>query len=840
MKKFNSLTKSMLLAVSLGILSIAVQAQTARIQLIHNAADPDLDTVDIYLNGARIDDVMFRKGTGIVSLPSGVLNINVNQYNSTDSGNNVLARFSQTLAANSSTVMMISGLLTPANFAPNPNSLNTALKLTSKTLPTVSAWTASAGKTHVNFFHGVTDAPSVDLVSNPVPSSGTLPAAFKFGDVNGGTTAIFMNSVSSYLEVKIAGSVTNLTAFMMDNTALPSGKFMTFFASGFALPAANMNGAAMGLFAIDTNGTVMPVPGAARVQLINNSPDTLASSIQMLMNANPAIDNVLFRGASPYVTVPSGVFNIYIRSKASNDTLYSALGQNVVSGKIYNLMAIGVKDTTLFAGNPDGLDRRFQIVGIDTLVYEASTNTNAFQYYFINGVSDHGSIDLNRITSPASTLINDGVYAGIPVSFSSTSNFVFNISNSNQTAFWGSYFMAATGLKGKSGIVFTSGLAKSAGNPAYAAPVKVLVALADGSVQEVKLLAGKIQVINNSPDPTNTAVDIYLNGTRVANDLGFRKATPLMDIAAFVPVRAHVCLASSTDTSSSLWSASLLPDSSFTVTLVRGLLTPSDTNYVANPQAKDRSFNVRMFNPGKLKPDNTNNNELLFYHGSPDMGTVTIIGEQEPLWTARNNSYNDFYKYVPAKSNAGTTYIISDPSGATIATYKANFTGKINKVGTLFLSGFRKTIDTARFKYKVITGPAPKDTQWRDTMSFRSYNKGGSIVGLYIAWQDGTVDTLQADKGLGIGMAELADKNAAVLVYPNPASSKLNVVYESGRLKASRLSLYDIRGVEVQTMRIEDAGTGTIAVDLEGIKPGLYVVKLECDTAVLTTKIVVE
>ncbi|MBP9790477.1 MAG: DUF4397 domain-containing protein, partial [Bacteroidia bacterium] len=70
----------------------------AEIQIIHNAADPAADTVDIYVNGAlTLDDFAFRTATPFLTVPSGTsLDIGVAAGNST-SVNDTLKNFSVTL-----------------------------------------------------------------------------------------------------------------------------------------------------------------------------------------------------------------------------------------------------------------------------------------------------------------------------------------------------------------------------------------------------------------------------------------------------------------------------------------------------------------------------------------------------------------------------------------------------------------------------------------------------------------------------------------------------------------------------------------------------------------------
>ena len=62
----------------------AAFAQTARIQIIHNAADPAAQEVDVYVNdNLELDDFAFRAATPFIDLPAGVtLNIGIAPGNS--------------------------------------------------------------------------------------------------------------------------------------------------------------------------------------------------------------------------------------------------------------------------------------------------------------------------------------------------------------------------------------------------------------------------------------------------------------------------------------------------------------------------------------------------------------------------------------------------------------------------------------------------------------------------------------------------------------------------------------------------------------------------------------
>ena len=51
----------------------------------------------------------------------------------------------------------------------------------------------------------------------------------------------------------------------------------------------------------------------------------------------------------------------------------------------------------------------------------------------------------------------------------------------------------------------------------------------------------RLQVIHNAADPGAVSVDIYLNGTLLLDNFGFRDATPYIDAPAGTPIKYRCC-----------------------------------------------------------------------------------------------------------------------------------------------------------------------------------------------------------------------------------------------------------------------------------------------------------
>jgi hypothetical protein len=235
----------------------------ARLQVIHNAADPGAAAVDVYLNGnLLLDDFAFRTATPFIDAPAGVtLDIGIAPPTST-SVNDTLVNIPLTLQAGETYIAIANGVLNPAAFAANPDGRATAFQLLIKT----AALESAASPTDVSFsvLHGSTDAPVIDVLvdgpTNLVQDAGytditnyiTVPAADYLLDITpGSNNGIIVASFNAPLSSLGGGS-----AFV--------------FASGFLDPTVNQNGAAFGLFAALANGTVVAFPNTTGVNEINS------------------------------------------------------------------------------------------------------------------------------------------------------------------------------------------------------------------------------------------------------------------------------------------------------------------------------------------------------------------------------------------------------------------------------------------------------------------------------------------------------------------------------------------------------------------------------------------
>lgn len=830
MKHF-TISKKSLFALLASAVFFTANAQSARFQLIHNAADPSMDTVDVYVNGFKYDNIAFRQATSLLSVTSGSVKFNINDRNSIDSSDLVLKRLTLTLAANSNSVIMITGLNNTANFSANPNSLNTGITLITKNITTFAA---GNGKVQINIFHGVTDAPGVDVVSKPAISTGTLPSNLRFAQANGST--LFFNNVPTYLEMRVAGSSAALKAYSANLTSF-NQKMLSVFASGFVNPTANQNGNSFGVFAVDTNGIVVELQEATRLQFIHNAADVALQSFDVYFNNNKVISALNFREATPFLTVNAGNTQVRVSTANQNDTLYFIPSINLATGKSYLAMAMGLKDSSTYAANPDGVNRLLNINGYDSMP-ESSLLAGSFQYLVANGNTDAPQLSFNKVPSQTS-VISNLKYGDFSALRTDNTGYIFNISNGSKSEYNGAYSLNAAAYLNQSGVVFTSGFYRAAGNPTNAATFKVMLALSNGTVIELTRLQNKLQFIHNSPDTTIRNVDIYANGIKIVNDLGFRNATGIANgTDAYVPVRINLTKGNAVDTSNALWSISMLPDSNFNVAIAYGF---TGASYRANPEGISTAFGVKMITPGKIVSTfPTPSNEVIFFHGGVNVGKLNIQADQEALFVAKNTSYGSLYKYSPTKGNAGATYNVNDAvTGKGLLSANINFVGRSGLAGVMFASGFlldlRNYVDSSLVAGKYVR----KDSAYNKADSIFNKANPNFALGFYIAWSNGIVDSFESVK-LRTGTNEIIENNNFVM-YPNPANENVIITLNATQKSEGNVNLFDMKGALVKSINTQlVAGMNSVNLSLTDLPKGMYFVQINSNESTLTKKLIIE
>jgi hypothetical protein len=384
----------------------AASGQTARLQVIHNAADPAAASVDVYLNGSvLLDDFGFREATAFIDAPAGTpLDIGVAPGNSS-SADDTLKNFQVTLVEGETYVAVANGVLDPAGFASNPDGMDIAFTLFLK-----DQIREAASGSDVDFIvlHGATDAPTVDVIARDVA---TLVDDAAYGDM---TSYLSVPPASYVLDVTPGNDNSTIVAsFEADLSGLGGGAAVVF-ASGFLDPAANQNGQPFGILAALPDGSVAEFPAitTARLQVIHNAADPAAASVDVYLNGGILLDDFGFREATAFIDASANTpLDIGVApgtSSSADDTLKN-FQVTLVPGETYVAIANGVLDPAGFASNPDGMDIAFTLF-IKDGVREAGTGSDV-DFIVLHGATDAPTVDV--IARDVATLVDDAAYGAI-------------------------------------------------------------------------------------------------------------------------------------------------------------------------------------------------------------------------------------------------------------------------------------------------------------------------------------------------------------------------------------------------------------------------------------------
>jgi hypothetical protein len=264
-------------------------------QIIHNSADAAAGTVDVYTRNnlagtayetvLAADDLAFRAGTAVLPIEfyeGGNDSVTVAIAPSSSSSiNDAIWTKKYKLMGNSQYLLFANGIL-PSSSGYSPA---TAFDVIAGAAAFQSA--GGTGFTDVNIFHGVTDAPTIDVVET-APGSAQFADDLSYGEFSGYNA---VNAANNYtVEVRDASGTVNPLG---GNFFLPlglnpqaNGAAIVVFASGFLDPSNNNAGASFQLCA--KGGTAGAATCFSPIPL---SVEEKAFVSNMIMYPNPASSN---------------------------------------------------------------------------------------------------------------------------------------------------------------------------------------------------------------------------------------------------------------------------------------------------------------------------------------------------------------------------------------------------------------------------------------------------------------------------------------------------------------------------------------------------------------------
>jgi Secretion system C-terminal sorting domain/Domain of unknown function (DUF4397) len=221
---------------------------TARVQVVHNAADPAAAQVDVVVNGATIaDNFAFRAATPFVDLKA---NTDYNVEVKTPDGTTTIGSIPAANFEGGEKYIVIAQGVAGSGFETNadPDADDKAFGF----YVYAGAKEKSASNSTFEFIgvHGATDAPKVDIIARGVA---TLLDNVSYGDIT--ADYISVPEASFLLDVTPAADNATIVATFDASTVGLGGVAGVVFASGFLSPANDNNGPAFSLCYALADGT---------------------------------------------------------------------------------------------------------------------------------------------------------------------------------------------------------------------------------------------------------------------------------------------------------------------------------------------------------------------------------------------------------------------------------------------------------------------------------------------------------------------------------------------------------------------------------------------------------
>jgi Ni,Fe-hydrogenase maturation factor len=787
--------KNLIFTLAILLVAATSWAQNPQVQIIHNSPDPAAATVDIWVNGTKaVDDLSFREATAFLTLSAGQNIVGIAPPTSTAITDTIFS-YTYNLMMNTNYVIVANGVINVSNYNP-PAFFGLDVYASAQTT------SSNANEVDVLVHHGSSDAPTVD-VRGQDPSTVIVDNA-SFGAFAGYASLADEDAIIRITDQTGSSIVASYEAPI--NTLGLAGNAITVVASGFLDPSQNSNGPAFGLYvALPTGGPLVALPAASapRVQIIHNSPDAAAASVDIYANGNLIADDLAFREATAYISAFTGANAVGIapaNSTSVNDTIAN-FDFNLLDGNTYVAVANGTLSGTGYSP--------FQPFGIDVydMAREAATDVNDVDILVHHGSTDAPTVDVRGL-DPSTVLVDDAPYGAFAGYLSvAEEDIIVRITDVTGSTIVASYEapLNTLGLAGNAITVVASGFldpAQNSNGPAFG----LYVALATGGplVALPAAPAPRVQIIHNSPDAGAASVDVYVNGAKVADDLNFRVATAFID--AFTGANAvGIAPASSTSVADTIANFDFnLLDGYTYIAVANGTL--SGTGY-----SPFQPFGIDVYDMAREAATMPDMVDVLVHHGSTDAPTVDVRGADTTTVLVDDAPYGAFAGYL-SLDTMNVDILITDASGATVV---KKYTAPLDDLN---LGGAAITVVASGF-----LDP--------------SVNSNGEAFGLYVALASGGPLVALPE----VVTSSITELNAVndLKAFPNPVNNQLNLSWSLENDSDVNLEWYNLQGQLVKTAQLGEmnAGTHNLSLNTADLADGFYSLVIRSNKGINALKV---
>jgi hypothetical protein len=561
----------------------------------------------------------------------------------------------------------------------------------------------------------------------------------------------------------------------------------------------------------------------ARVQIIHNSPEPLAASVDIYVNGTVAVPALNYRNATGFVelpinaTVAVGIAGTPAPLPGTNVSL------NLVANETYVIIANGVVDTSSInttVANDNGVSTLFQLslyAGHDTVAMAPNVSITA-----AHGAIDADSVD---ILANGGVLVDDVSYPAIGGPFVvPAAEYALQVTpyNDNDNIVLGATFvadLAGLNLGGEGIVVFASGYVDPAAN--NGGPDFGLFAVTRGGGPAVALpVAGtaRAQVIHNAADVAAATVDIYVDlktDTVKFEDVAFQSALPFTSLPADYGIEIVIALPTSTgidDGVVATFPATLTDGESYYV-IAQGILAANLGDYETMTNMGEVEFTLVVETGAREAADDATKFDLNVFHGSTDAPAVDVVVNQDfanaPITDLAYKSFTGYLPLDPAIYGLGVGASTVAAAEDVLATFEADLSSAAGGAGLLLATGFLT--------------PAS--------------NQDGAALGLLLVLPDGTTSLLP----LATSIRDLELNNELISLYPNPIQGVANLSYQVQAAGPVSVELLDVQGRSVLRRSVDQVpGEYQMSLDTKGLSQGIHILVVTTATTRSTSRVLVK
>jgi len=524
----------------------------------------------------------------------------------------------------------------------------------------------------------------------------------------------------------------------------------------------------------------------ARVQVIHNSADAAASTVDVWLNTAMLIDNFNFRSSSPFINAPAGVpltIGIAPAGSVSSTEAIATFTVTLTASETYVVVANGIVSPTGYSPAP-AFDLDIYPMGREQASIAGNTDV-----LVVHGSTDAPIVDVE--VPGAGTVVDNLAYGTFnPYLQLPNADYTLNITDQTGATVVASFQapLLTLGLADSALVVVASGFLNPAANSSSPNTFGLWVALPEGgNLIPLPSSTARVQVIHNSADAAAALVDVYLGTSLLIDNFAFRTASAFIDAPAETLQKIYIAPSTSMSYTAAIDSFPVtLGANEKYIVVANGIV--SATGYSPAP-----AFDLDIYATAREAALLTTNTDILVVHGSTDAPIVDV--EVVGTTIVNDIAYGSFQGYLSVPT-ADLVLDITDATGSTVvASYSA-------ALATLALQGKAITVVASGF-----LDPSVNSNSTNTFGLWVALNTGGNLIPL------SSPTSIEENNNI-----------SSLIAFPNPVNEQLNLNMSFAASSKVNIEVYDLTGRLIQSKDFGTIPLGdfTTQLDLSSLTNGMY------------------